>query len=348
MKDKQKVYQFISVLFITAVMVYLCWVMIKPFLSIILWASVLVIIFYPLYKKILSKVKRQSISSILSIIIVLICFILPLAGITGMIVNEAAGLATTTYAKAQELIKDPSRGQKFIDIYNFVNQYVNIEKFINSDELKGFLAKVSGAVLQGTIDFLGGFAGTLVSLFFALFTMYYLFRDGDKIVKRLPEIMPIEKEQTTALLDKISNSINASIYGTLFIAAIQGTMGGLMLWILGVPSPVIFGVLMMILAILPMGGTGFVWVPIVIVFIILGDYTKAVILTAYGLLAIGMIDNFLMPKIVGKRTKMHELYIFFSVLGGIQVFGLLGLFLGPVVLSITLGLLSIFRDEDIS
>jgi predicted PurR-regulated permease PerM len=82
--------------------------------------------------------------------------------------------------------------------------------------------------------------------------------------------------------------------------------------------------------------------------VITGDYAKAVILAAYGLLAIGMIDNFLMPKIVGKRTKMHELFIFFSVLGGIQLFGLLGLFLGPVVLSITMGLLSIFREGELN
>jgi predicted PurR-regulated permease PerM len=317
-------------------------------MSIILWSAVLVIIFYPLYKKILSKLKKQSISSILSIIIILICFILPLGLITGAIVNEAAGLATSTYDKVTAIINDPARGQKFTDIYNYVNQYVNIQKFVNSDELKGFLTKVSAAVLQATFDFLGGAAGTMVSLFFAIFTMYYLFRDGDKILKKLPDVIPLEKDQTGILLQKIYNSINATIYGSLFIALIQGTMGGLMLWILGVPSPIIFGVLMMILAILPMGGTGFVWVPIVIVFVITGDYAKAVILAAYGLLAIGMIDNFLMPKIVGKRTKMHELFIFFSVLGGIQLFGLLGLFLGPVVLSITMGLLSIFREGELN
>lgn len=320
--------------------------MIQPFVYILLWSAVLVIIFFPLYKKIKSKIKSPSLSSILTIIIIVLIFILPLIGIAIAMVQEATSLVSIYSEPIQNFFKNIDRNPSYKEVYNYINHYFNINQFVHSDELKGFLARISETVVQMTITFVGGFAGTLVSLFFAFFTMYYLFRDGEKIAKKLLILIPVEESDAQTLLDKTSESINASIYGSIFIASIQGVMGGTMFWILGIPAPILLGLLMMILAILPMGGTGFVWLPAAIILAISGDWSKAIILVAYGILAIGLIDNFLMPRIVGKRTKMHELFIFFSVLGGIQLFGLLGLFLGPVILAVTISLLKVFRGEE--
>ena len=131
----------------------------------------------------------------------------------------------------------------------------------------------------------------------------------------------------------------------LVISAIQGTLGFLIFWILGLPSPLLWGVVMFFLSMIPMAGAFLVWVPAAIYLALIGAYVKALILVVWGLVVIGSIDNFLSPRLVGRRARLHELLIFFSVLGGLEVFGILGLVLGPVVVAITLALIEMVRQS---
>ena len=133
--------------------------------------------------------------------------------------------------------------------------------------------------------------------------------------------------------------IAATIYGVLVIAAVQGTLGTFIFWVLGLPSPLLWGVVMFFLAMIPMAGTFLVWAPAAIYLALTGAFLRSAILVAWGLLVIGTIDNFLSPRLVGHRARLHELLIFFGVLGGLQVFGVLGLVLGPVVVAVTLALI---------
>jgi predicted PurR-regulated permease PerM len=133
------------------------------------------------------------------------------------------------------------------------------------------------------------------------------------------------------------------VYGVITIGIIQGTLGGLAFWVLGLPSAVVWGVVMTLLSMVPMLGAFLVWVPAAIYLALTGQYVKAILLALWGTLVIGMIDNFLRPKLVGSRTRLHELLIFFSVLGGLKVFGVLGVVLGPVVLAVTLALIDVYR-----
>jgi predicted PurR-regulated permease PerM len=176
--------------------------------------------------------------------------------------------------------------------------------------------------------------------------MYYLFRDGHKIVNALPNMLPLERAQSEKIFARTREVISASLYGVLVIASIQGGLGGLMFWILGLPSPLVWAVVMALLAMIPMAGAFLVWVPAAIFLGLSGSWPKAIILTVWGTLVIGTVDNFLRPKLVGEKTKLHELFIFFSVLGGLKVFGILGIVLGPVVLAITLALLDVFRQVE--
>jgi predicted PurR-regulated permease PerM len=132
----------------------------------------------------------------------------------------------------------------------------------------------------------------------------------------------------------------------LVIAAIQGALGGIAFFALGLPSALVWGVVMIFLSLIPMAGAFVVWVPAAIYLAVTGHWVKALLLVAWGAFVIGTVDNFLRPKLVGERTKLHELFIFFSVLGGLQVFGVLGLVLGPVVLAITLALLDVLKHAD--
>jgi predicted PurR-regulated permease PerM len=186
----------------------------------------------------------------------------------------------------------------------------------------------------------------VIEIFFVIFTMYYLFRDGNKIVSALPDVLPLERAQSEKIFARTREVISASVYGVLVIASIQGALGGLMFWILGLPSPLVWGVVMTLLSMIPMVGAFVIWVPAAIFLALSGCWVKAIILTAWGALVIGTVDNFLRPKLVGEKTKLHELFIFFSVLGGLKVFGILGIVLGPVVLAITLALLDVFRQVD--
>ena len=140
--------------------------------------------------------------------------------------------------------------------------------------------------------------------------------------------------------------IGATIYGVLAISVIQGTLGFLIFLVLGLPSPLLWGVVMLLMSMIPMAGAFVVWVPASLYLLLTGSYIKALLLAGWGVLVIGSIDNFLSPRLVGRRARLHELLIFFSVLGGLQVFGVLGLVLGPVLAAVTLALIEVVRQAN--
>jgi len=156
----------------------------------------------------------------------------------------------------------------------------------------------------------------------------------------------LSRDQSDVLIMRTKQVVSASVYGVVTIAIIQATLGGLAFWVLGIPSPLLWAVLMGFICMIPVAGSFLVWLPLAIYLMIMGHWTKAIILIVWGALVISTVDNFLRPKLVGTQTRLHELFVFFSVLGGISVFGLLGIVLGPVVLAITLGLLQIFQVQE--
>jgi predicted PurR-regulated permease PerM len=176
--------------------------------------------------------------------------------------------------------------------------------------------------------------------------MYYLFRDGERLRVAAYDFVPLSDDKAREIFDRTGEVISASVYGVLVIAVIQGVLGGLAFWVLGLPSPLLWGVVMIFLSMIPMLGAFIVWVPAAIYLALTGHWVYAIILTVWGALVIGSIDNFLRPKLVGERTRLHELLVFFSVLGGLQVFGVLGIVLGPVIVAITIALLDVLRQAD--
>src|SRR5690606_38803897 len=180
------------------------------------------------------------------------------------------------------------------------------------------------------------------------FTMYYLFRDGQKLYVALSAALPLRGRTMNAIFQRIREVIGASVYGVFVIAVIQGSLGGLAFWFIGLPSAVVWSLVMTFLSLIPLAGAFVVWVPVAIYLAVIGSWGAAIGLTLWGALVIGLVDNFLRPKLVGEKAKLHELFIFFSVLGGLQVFGILGLFLGPVILAITLALFDAFLHSDTS
>jgi predicted PurR-regulated permease PerM len=206
--------------------------------------------------------------------------------------------------------------------------------------------KIFGASLLGQyVGIVGNIVGAIVKAFFVIITMYYLFRDGDRIVRALPGALPLSVSQSEAILARVTDVVSASVYGVVTIAMLQGLLGGLAFWTLGVPSPLLWGTVLAFVCMIPIAGSFFVWLPASIYLVLGGHWTKGLLLVLWGVLVISTIDNFLRPKLIKNQTKLHELFVFFSVLGGMSVFGLLGIVLGPVVLAITLGLLDTFKQD---
>lgn len=330
-----------GVLAATAIALYVCWLMIRPFLAVVAWAVVLVIVFYPVHRRLATRIKSPALRALVSCCLVVLIIVLPLIVLTTLVVEELAKVIPNLPSQTSQLLNSPTSPIGRISSWiqgRFGVDTVSSKAFV-VDQLK----QSSDRLLGTSLNIMRNIATGIVQAFFVLFTMYYLFKDGDKIVDKLPEALPLSWEQSNAIILRTKEVVSASVYGVVTIAAIQGVLGGTMFWILGVPSPLLWAVLMAFVCMIPVAGSFLVWLPLSIYLMVSGQWPKAIILIVWGALVISTVDNFLRPKLVGTQTKLHELFVFFSVLGGISVFGLLGIVLGPVVLAITLGLLRTFQ-----
>ncbi len=330
-----------TLLAVTAIAVYLCWLILKPFIGVLLWAAVLVIVFYPVHRRLVKRTKKPALSALLSCVLVVLTILVPLVLITTAVINELSGAAHGVQA-AITYVLDPN-SPLIGRLLGWAGKYVDVESLRSgayvSDQIRGLGGQLAGRA----VGFIGGVVGAIVQMFFVIFTMYYLFRDGDRIFDVIRDTLPLERKEAEAIMERTRDVIGASVYGVLAIAVIQGTLGGLAFWVLGVPSAIVWGVVMTFMSMIPMLGSFVVWVPAAIYLAVTGQYVKAIMLVLWGTLVIGMIDNFLRPKLVGSRTKLHELLVFFAVLGGLQVFGVLGIVLGPVVMVLALAMVDVFR-----
>jgi predicted PurR-regulated permease PerM len=303
-----------------------------------------VIVFYPVHRRLSSRIKRRGLSALLSCLLVVLIVVFPLIVLTTILAEELAKVIPNLPSQVSQLMN--SQSSAFGRLSGWIESRFGIDTVGSKAFLVDQLKQSSERLLGASFNILGNIVSGIVKAFFVLFTMYYLFKDGDKIVDKLPAAMPLSREQSEVLILRTQEVVSASVYGVVSIAIIQGILGGLMFWILGIPSPLLWAVLMAFICMIPVAGSFLVWVPLSIYLMATGHWTKAVILIVWGALVISTIDNLLRPKLVGGQTKLHELLVFFSVLGGISVFGLLGIVLGPVVLAITLGLLRIFQIRE--
>ena len=327
----------------TAIALYLCWLMLQPFLSVLAWAVVLVIVFYPVHKQLALRIKRRGLSALLSCVLVVLIVVLPLTLVTMVVAQQLAKVLPNLPAQGSELLnlQTPIFGRISEWLHRFGFDTLRSQEFV-VEQLKNASQRLLGA----SWNLMGNILSSVVKAVFVVFTMYYLFRDGDKIVAKLPAALPLRRDQSEAIIARTQQVVSASVYGVVTIAGLQGLLGGLAFWILGVPSPVLWAVLMTFLCMIPLAGSFLVWLPLAIYLMIGGHWTKGVLLIVWGALVVSTVDNFLRPRLIKNQTRLHELFVFFSVLGGISVFGLLGIVLGPVVLAITLGLLQTFQPHD--
>lgn len=341
---------FIILLLLTTLSFYLFYRIISPFLGPIVWAILLSIVFYPLLQKLEHLLKkREALSAMIITLLVIVVIVLPSALLTISLANEVVD----AYHDLEEMIKT-GRLQAYVEqirqlrsfqwVWTRLDQYFNLSqadpfKFLlqNLRQIGTFLFNQTSVIFKGLSTFVIGF-------FFSLLSLYYLFKDGHRLLERLKAIAPIPSKERELILLRFKDMIYATIYGGIVVAIVQGLLGGLIFWILGISSPVLWGTAMALLSFIPVGGTALIWVPASLLFIIQGNFLKGIILLLFGALVISMVDNFLRPKLISSKTRTHPLLLFFSVLGGIQAFGMIGLVAGPLITTLCLTLIEIYAE----
>jgi predicted PurR-regulated permease PerM len=344
MTDRRELGGWLAILVVTGLALYLCWQLLEPFRDVLLWAALLAVAFRPLQNYLVAKTARPALSALLSCAIVAVVLVLPMAFVIVMVVGELASLATTLPGEVVAYF-DPEKPWVH-HFHDWLEPSISLDALRSREFYVQQLIAMRATLSDWTLGLLSNLLEALVKFVLVLFTLFYLFLDGPDLVESLRQRLPLDGEQSTAILRRTREVIDASLYGVLAIAVIQGVLGGLSFWVLGVPSPALWGMVMTITALIPLVGTAIVWVPVVIYLLMVGDWSKGIGLAVWGGLVIAQVDNLLRPKLVGRRAGLHPLVIFFSVLGGLKVFGFLGLFVGPVVVAITLALLDVLRLGD--
>lgn len=341
---KLRGYRWVGLLGFGAIVFYLCWLMVQEMIGVILWGIVLAMVSFPLCRKLRARGWSEHAAALLTTGAVVLIVLIPLLLIVTGVFRQTEKAIPAVQEGWAKLVDPNSSAMKWIAAHVDV-QSLRDPTFLR-DKMRAFgefLARKTPGFVGG---FVGGIIGAFVQIFFALFTLYYLLRDADRILPAVQESLPLSRAQSQKIFDRTGEVITASVNGVLVIAAIQGFLGMIGFLVLGIGSALLWGVIMFILSTIPMLGAFLVWVPAALYLLVSGSWIKAILLTIWGGGVIGMIDNVLRPRLVGKRAKLHELVIFFSVLGGLQVFGILGLFVGPVVAAIALALLQVFQEAN--
>lgn len=320
----------------TALLFYACYLIVSPFLPSLAWALALAIIAEPAHRWIARHVKKPGIAAALSVALVAIILVAPLVLVGQLMVGKAA--------EAVKFIES-GEAQKVIEQTTKTNPHLEqVWLWIDSQGSPGAaLGQVTGVVSKGLKRAVGGSVwGTMIFLV-AFLMLFYFWRDRSLFTGYIRHFLPLSDSEATNVFRRLKDTIHASIFGTLVVAAVQGALGGLMFWWLGLPAPLLWGVAMGLLAIIPVLGAFVIWLPAAVVLAAEGQWGKATILTVWGTVVVGLIDNLLYPILVGKRLRLHTVPVFIGIVGGLMLFGASGLVLGPVVVALTDAVLNIWR-----
>ena len=315
----------------------------RPFLVILVLAAVFAVVLQPLYKLILHRISDSpGLAAFATMTISVVCILVPLTFVTVQIVSDAEHLysslsdggGTTHLGIVVQNVTDtiaryaPSLALSGTDISASIDQYIK--------NVLAWLIQNLGGAFGGAVQF-------LLSLFIFLMALYYLLRDGEKLKQIIIDESPLADTDNRIIFTRLELAVKSVIRGSLTIALIQGVLTGIGFAFFGVPNSVLWGVAAAHFALIPGIGTSLVLIPGVIYLFIIGATTSAIGLLIWSIVAVGLIDNFLGPKLVGRGMQLHPLLVLLSVFGGLVFFGPAGIFLGPLCTSLLFALLSIYQ-----
>ncbi|QWG21166.1 AI-2E family transporter [Bradyrhizobium sediminis] len=331
-------------LLIVAVSLAFAWILL-PFYGAILWGTVTAILFAPLHRRLLKSMgRRRNVAAFATIVMIIAIVILPMTLIAASLTQEALAFYGRVQSGELDLVRFfqqvhdvlPAWAINLLDRFGLaslgaVQQKLSVALLAGSQ----YIATQALSIGQSTFDF-------IANLFVMLYLLFFLLRDEDAISKRIRDAIPLHSEQQKAFLVKFTVVIRATVKGDMLVALLQGALGGLIFWSLGISAPLLWAVVMAFFSLVPAIGAGLIWIPVAVYLLVTGAVWQGMFLIAFGALVIGLVDNFLRPILVGKDTKMPDYVVLISTLGGIATFGLNGFVIGPVIAAMFIATWDIF------
>ncbi|MEZ5398504.1 MAG: AI-2E family transporter [Bryobacteraceae bacterium] len=334
---------------LTAGALYLCYLLAAPFLTAIAAATILAVAFFPFHRAIEARLARPGPAAMLSTVAVLLMVLVPAVAIGATAVRELRD----GYAELSRRGSGEGGVVQYLENVlsvplGRVADWTGIPAEEIRDEVEGKLGQAATATIRFLTQSLASLGAGLFQGVAAFFTLFFLFRDGPRWLERGEKLLPLDPPVTARILSEISQSIIANLYGVVAVAGAQGLLLAVGFMIAGIPSPVLWGVVTAFTSLIPMVGSGAVWLPAGLWLLASGSTGKGIFLLIWGGVLVAGCDNVVRPLVIGGRTHLNPLLIFFSLLGGIPLFGLMGLFLGPVIVSVTIVLLGLVERERLS
>ncbi len=332
------------VVLVTAAFVWL----LLPFYGAVLWAVILAILFNPLQRRLESRLGgRRNLAASLSLLACVCIVVIPGSLILASLAREAASL----YGRISTREFDPATllEQLRSILPAFVLEALSAFNLGSFEEIQTRLTSFLGQAAQATATRLLSIgqstAQLLISLGVMLYVLFFLFRDGAGVAATIRKASPLSAHHTEHILRKFSDVVKATVKGNVIIAVIQGTIGGVTFWLLGIEAALLWGVVMAVLSLLPAVGAFLVWMPAAAYLLLTGQYLQGAILLAVGLFVISLIDNLLRPPLVGKGTRLPDYVVLVSTLGGLSLFGINGFVIGPLIAALFVAVWSLFTDD---
>lgn len=309
----------------------------RPFFYPIFWAAIIAVMFHPWYMWLNKHMKMPGLSAFIGVILVLVALVLPLILIALLLVHQSIQL----YSSTSPQLLNPENVTKLLDL-PLIAPYVETAKDWWANSGSEVTKNVGAFVLTHATRFTQFSFLFLAQTALMLYTLYYFFKDGPRMLKRLMHLSPLGDKYEKMLYERFRSTSSATLKSTLIIGGIQGILGGVLFWVTGVPGAFVWGVIMTILSIIPAVGSVLVWLPAGIVMLALGNVWQGVTILVFGGVVISVIDNVLRPPLIGKDTQMHPLVVLFSTLGGLALFGISGFVVGPIIAALFISVMSIY------
>jgi predicted PurR-regulated permease PerM len=303
-----------------------------PFMRYIVLAGVLTYTLFPIYRYILQHTQWPGISAGFAVLLALLVMILPTVYLVSELVDQVRGAYSTFQADSLMQVGNYLSG--------LTNNRVDFELMLEST-----FDQIRQSIVGLAPNILGSISELMLGLFIMFFVMFYGFREGQGFIRKIKDLLPLESSLKDSLFEEMRTVTQAVLYGQVLTAVIQGGLGGLGLLVLGVPNALFWGAMMMITAFVPVLGTPLIWVPAGVGLIMDGAITRGILLLAYGVIIVMNIDNFLRPRLVSERAKVHPVLILIGVLGGLRVFGFIGMLVGPLILALLVALIKFYEQN---
>jgi predicted PurR-regulated permease PerM len=326
---------FISILFIF---------MIRSYLVVLLMAGILAAVMQPVFKKITALLSgRKNAAAAITLLIIILLVLLPLVGLLGAAVAQAHRISNEVTPWIQEKLKEPTAFASVLQRLPFYD----------------LLAKYNQIILQKAGEMVGGVSAMLVSsfksltlstihfffyFFLFLYAVFFFLKEGNLLLEKMLYYIPLNDHDKQRILNRFTSVTRATLKGTFVIGVLQGSLNGFAFWLAGIDGALFWGACMSVLSVLPAIGSSIIWIPAVIILAVYGAFIKAILLWIFCGFLVGSLDNLLRPIMVGKDTQMHQLFILFSTLGGLSLFGIVGIVIGPVIAALFVTIWDIYGE----